>query len=319
MLPYSRIRVHNCTRYLRALCFLTIGYFVLVSSKVASQSLCRSREHPEPVTTAIAGAIVTPDQPISEGSSLDVLDDGFTPSSIRLSDYCRWKARVLGRSDLPVGVLRSLSLKRRIYVGASGKYLAGWESFDRSALDVTKEQDYANLFCRGEIHAFLSEHTFEHISHEGMMTAFQLFFDFLSEDGYVRTAIPAYPPHHNPDENDRKIGHVNFPTADDLVHLMEQIGYRDVQKLEWYDFATKTFHTTSWDVCEGTVIRSVQYDRRNQDFLRNNYHRMNLTYSEDGSTKSSSLSRNVFPANEVAIKSTIVQGFKRARQKLQQL
>ena len=67
-------------------------------------------------------------------------------------------------------------------------------------------------------------------------------------------------------------------TADEFIQLMEDVGYTNIKKLEWVDFQTKDIHTTSWDFCEGPVIRSVQYDRRNQEFLKRNCHKLNLTY-----------------------------------------
>ena len=228
-----------------------------------------------------------------------------------LLDYCRWKARVIRRDNVNRAVHLALSLKRRVYIGASTKYAAGWETFNKGELDVTKRTDFMSLFCVGEVGAFLSEHTFEHISLEGMEAAFNNFFEFLSDGGYVRTAIPSYRRGHTATEHDNKIGHINFSTADDLVTLMKRIGYSDVQKLEWTDFDSMTVHTTAWDVCEGQVIRSAQYDRRNQEFLRANCKTLNRTYSADGSLLSSALSENSFPASDVRVTSTIVQGFKR--------
>lgn len=228
-----------------------------------------------------------------------------------MPDYCTWKSKVLSQDEPPLGLRLALSQQRRVYIGAGGYKLAGWESFNEDELDVTNEHTFSQLFCPGEVQAFHSEHTFEHISKESTELAFQLFFQYLANGGYVRTAVPPYGPGHTQTPLDGQYGHVNFMTADEFVDLMEHIGYTDVKKLEWTDFETKTVHTTAWDFCEGPVIRSVQYDRRNQEFLRSKCNDLNTTYSEDGSFASSTLAENSFSERDINTHSAIIQGFKR--------
>ena len=231
------------------------------------------------------------------------------PSS--MTDYCNWKNNLRHHNKtLSYGLERALFRPRRVYIGASGKQFAGWESYNVNRLNVTDKHDFAKLFCLGDIEAFHSEHTFEHIDRALMKPAFELFYDYLEVGGYVRTAIPAYAPDHIASDLDKQYGHINFITADELVALMKDTGFKGIKKLEWTDFQTSQVHTTSWDFCEGPVIRSVQHDPRNQDFLRRNCHRLNLTYSEDGKTTCSRLDENTFLMTDIKVRSTIVQGFK---------
>ena len=99
-------------------------------------------------------------------------------------------------------------------------------------------------------------------------------------------------------------------TADEFIQLMEDVGYTNIKKLEWVDFQTKDIHTTSWDFCEGPVIRSVQYDRRNQEFLKRNCHKLNLMCSADCTAPSSTLAENTFPSRDLKVRSAIIQGYK---------
>jgi len=235
-----------------------------------------------------------------------VLEEGLAT----LPEYCDWKARLRRQKGVPIGLRQALFQTRRVYIGASGRRFAGWESFNVDVLNVTNGRDFAKLFCVGEIQAFHSEHTFEHIDKLLMRGTFRSFYEYLAAGGYVRTSIPAYGSGHIAGDLDKQYGHVNFMTADELVKLMEQTGFVHVQKLEWTDFETRSVHTSSWDYCEGPVIRSVQYDRRNQDFLKSNFHRLNITYSVDGKFPSSSLAENTFSLSDIRARSTIVQGFK---------
>ena len=224
--------------------------------------------------------------------------------------YCEWKAKVESSVDTDVALKRALQVKRSIYVGAADKRWFGWESYGKKQLDVTSRADFVSQFCPGEIQAFLSEHTFEHIPLDASKKAFKLFFEFLTPGGHVRIAIPSFPTGHKGSAVDKEYGHVNFLSAKQLVALLEHSGFVDVHALEWVDFEAGTVHTKYWNVCEGPVKRSVPFDERNQQFLSANCHTLNRTRGTKAPDLNSLLSSNVFSVHEVRTRSTIVQGQK---------
>lgn len=224
--------------------------------------------------------------------------------------YCDWKAKMTSSVHTDAALKRALQLKRNIYVGAGDKHWFGWESHGKKHLDVTRRADFVSNFCPGEVQAFLSEHTFEHIPLDDTKKAFQLFFEFLTPGGHVRTAIPSFPFGHKGSAVDEEYGHVNFLTVEQLVALMEELGYVDVQALEWVDFQAGTVQTKYWNVCEGPIRRSVAFATKNQHFLSANCHILNRTQGTKAPDLNSFLSQNTFSRREVRSSSTIVQGHK---------
>lgn len=233
---------------------------------------------------------------------------------IRLStmnDWCVLKASVISDNSAAAALTAALQAKRNVYVGSAGQKWFGWESFSQEELDVTIRAQFFHHFCPGDVQAFLSEHTFEHIYEADTRRAFSYFYEFLAPGGHLRVAMPSYPPGHRSSPVDAKYGHVNFLSADALVQMMESVGFEKVEKLEWVDHSKGVVHTRYWNVCEGPVRRSVQLDDdRSQTYLFENCRAVNRSEGKMPPGLNSLLATNVIPERLVA-KSSIVQGYKR--------
>ena len=236
---------------------------------------------------------------------------GNAKSIHTIQEFCSWKRTTLNDHGISAELKERLDARRKIYVGSSGKTWFGWESLGVSELDITNSSNFNERFCVGDVQAFLSEHTFEHIEPHKMEIAFSLFYKYLRPGGHVRTAIPIYPGGHQANTVDKKYGHVNFVTADGLVALMENLGFVNVRKLEWVDFAAGTVHSTYWDVCEGPIQRSIAFDARNAEFHVRNCKIINRTTAMESPHLNSFLAENVWPVSDAPpTRSVIVQGHK---------
>jgi len=201
-----------------------------------------------------------------------------------------------------------LSGPLRVYVGSSGITYAGWHSLTALQLNITRTEHFARFFCPESVDAFLSEHTFEHLSEEMAKVAFTSFYRYLKYDGYVRTAVPDGAGQKNwPSPIDIKFGHRSFYNISSLSKLLMASGFTDIRPLEWISCehgACTTQNTREWDICQGPVLRSVFYDSRNRDFLYKWLPTLSLG-------RFNRLANNSFPKNERVVSSLIVDAFKR--------
>eukprot|EP00667_Euglena_gracilis_P023591 EG_transcript_26696 len=171
-----------------------------------------------------------------------------------------------------------------VYVGSADVRQPGFLSFPQEELDVTVDAHYAAWFCPGSVDVFLTEHTFEHIPLELHVPSFRLMLKYLKPGGFLRLAIPTFPPGYSPTRVDRKFRHVAFPTTEQMVATLRQAGFSEVRVLETGIFrrtAMVGVDTGVYDSCAGRIRRSVKHDARNELWLRKNYLGLNLTEHND--------------------------------------
>ncbi len=78
----------------------------------------------------------------------------------------------------------------KVIVGAGGTEQDGWVSLQESDLDITKPEQWAELFEPNSIDAIVAEHVWEHLTGtEGLQAAINC-YRYLKRGGTLRIAVP---------------------------------------------------------------------------------------------------------------------------------
>lgn len=159
---------------------------------------------------------------------------------------------------------------RRIVIGASGSFEAGWVPTDRDDLDLLRPDSWERFLRPGSVDALLAEHVWEHLTLEEGKVAAQTCYRFLKPGGYVRVAVPdglfPDPRFREYIEVDGEAGggdvggHKVVYTYDQLTDVFESVGFRTIL-LEYHDEAGH-FHERDWNPADGMVHRSRRFDPR---------------------------------------------------------
>ena len=188
-----------------------------------------------------------------------------------------------------VRTLRQRYSPLRLVIGAGGTSYEGWLSSNYAAepallphlgqldsasmpLDITVAEQWARLFDECTVARMLSEHVFEHLSHEQLEKGFALCRQYLEPGGRLRIAVPDG---HRPDA--RYIdavsppvdGHKQLFTIESLTCLLEGAGF-EVVPLEYYDSSGK-LNRHPYDEADGIVLRCFARDRQ-VDFAYADHH-----------------------------------------------
>lgn len=165
----------------------------------------------------------------------------------------------------------------RIIVGASGEGIGttviqdGWISTDIGYFDMLNIDHWQEYFMNNKPKAILAEHVWEHLTPQQGKRAAQYCYDYLQDKGYVRLAIPDgnHPdPKYienvkvngtGPGSEDHKVLY-NYET---ISQIFSETGFQ-IKLLEYFDNQS-IFHAQAWDIKNGMIHRSKDYDRRNQD------------------------------------------------------
>lgn len=158
-----------------------------------------------------------------------------------------------------------------VMIGSGITNYDGWVTTDIPAFDILRHEHWAVLFQPDSINRMLAEHVFEHLT----MIQFQDFLRiariYLADGGRIRIAIPdGYHPDPTYIEHVRPGGigvgaddHKVLYTCDLMAELLTAQGY-GYQFLEYFD-SEGVFHQMEWDIDDGFIQRSAQYDKRNMD------------------------------------------------------
>ena len=159
----------------------------------------------------------------------------------------------------------------KIMIGAGITSYDNWVATDIPAFDILKHEHWAVLFQPDSIDRMLAEHVFEHLTTEQFQDFLRIARIYLADGGRIRIAIPdGYHADPNYIEHVRPGGigvgaddHKVLYTCDSMAKLLTEQGY-GYQFLEYFD-AGHVFHKMEWDIEDGFVHRSAQYDQRNVD------------------------------------------------------
>jgi predicted SAM-dependent methyltransferase len=161
----------------------------------------------------------------------------------------------------------------KIVVGASRVFEPGWEPTEIDYLNLLKDEDWSYYFKPNSVEAVLGEHVWEHLSYDDGLLAAKNCYKYLKPGGHLRIAVPdgnhndpAYIDMVKPGgTGDGADDHKLLYTQKTLTELLTTAGFK-VRCLEWFDEHGK-FHFEKWDVKDGMIWRSKQFDERNKSGL----------------------------------------------------
>lgn len=147
-----------------------------------------------------------------------------------------------------------------------------WVSVDIDVLDITVEQEWKNLIGNEcFLNNILAEHVWEHLTTENTLKANKNCFKYLKKGGKLRIAVPDG---NKPDKeyidavkpngsglgsDDHKILY-DYKTMKDQL---EMVGFK-VALIEYWD-ESGTFHSEKWEINDGFIKRSKEFDKRNKE------------------------------------------------------
>jgi predicted SAM-dependent methyltransferase len=177
---------------------------------------------------------------------------------------------ILRNPILSLKLLKYLPKELNIVLGASGIVQPGWIPTEIDFLDITKESDWKELFLNSSIDRILAEHVWEHLAEEEGIVAAKNCYKYLKSGGRIRIAVPdglhpssEYIEYVKPGgvgagAEDHKV----LYTFKSLQQLFKAAGFK-VQLLEYWD-ENRKFHHNKWDLNDGLVLRSKDFDERNK-------------------------------------------------------
>ena len=164
---------------------------------------------------------------------------------------------------------RLRAVPRRVVIGASGVFEAGWVPTDERQINLLRPETWRSYFEPDSIDALLAEHVWEHLTVDEGKAAAALCHRYLRPGGYLRVAVPDG---LHPDRDYREYikpggvgggsvgGHQVAYTYRQLKDVFESVGFR-VRLLEYHD-ETGVLHATDWSPRQGMIHRSRQFDSR---------------------------------------------------------
>lgn len=187
------------------------------------------------------------------------------PGLARLARWVR-RARRVRKLERAVDEKGPLCL----VVGSAGIAQPGWLETDRDFLDLLDERHWRRRLREGSVAAIVAEHVWEHLTEAQALDAARRCHRYLKPGGHLRIAVPDGL-HPSPDYRDQVRPGGTGSGADDhkvlydharLARLFEAAGFR-VELLEYFD-AEGRFHGRPWNVADGFIRRSKQFDPRNR-------------------------------------------------------
>lgn len=180
------------------------------------------------------------------------------------------------------------SPRKRIVIGAWGRYDSGWIPTQRDFLNLLEPAQWERSFEPNSVEAMLAEHVWEHLTEEEGLAAARTCYKYLRPGGYLRVAVPdglhpdptyvdlvkagapttagegdvSRKPARTAGPDGNAANHKALYTYKSLSQLFERAGFR-VDLYEYFDEAG-TFHCRDWDSKAGTIWRSKRFDPRNK-------------------------------------------------------
>ncbi|MBQ2955903.1 MAG: hypothetical protein IJE08_05520 [Clostridia bacterium] len=160
----------------------------------------------------------------------------------------------------------------KIIIGAGRTALDGWISTQEDELNLLCRADFERLLGAEKAEAFLAEHVWEHMTLDEGREAAKNCFDYLSEGGYLRAAVPDANFRNEWYQNIVKVGGNGDPNHPAYTHrivydfrtfrsVFEEAGF-EVELLEYCD-ENGDFHYRHWNEADGRIGRSLRFDTRN--------------------------------------------------------
>lgn len=162
----------------------------------------------------------------------------------------------------------------KIIIGAGKTSYEGWISTQENDLDLLNRSDFERMFAKERPLAILAEHVWEHMTLKEGRVAAQNCYDFLSDGGYIRVAVPDANFRNEWYQDIVKVGGNGNPSHPAFTHkivydyktlckVFEEVGFI-VDLLEYCD-ENGNFHYKYWNEHDGKIGRSLRFDTRNKD------------------------------------------------------
>lgn len=163
--------------------------------------------------------------------------------------------------------------KIKIIIGAAETYRHGWYPTNEQWLDITKYSDWKAVFNGKKILTHVvAEHVFEHLTLDESKKALNCIYEYLTEQGRIRIAVPDG---YNPDPTyikhvgingigDDADDHKQLLNVDTLMALLQDAGFKPAH-IEGYDHKGQLVQK-SYSVEDGFIMRS----RANPTNVKNN-------------------------------------------------
>ena len=159
----------------------------------------------------------------------------------------------------------------KVIIGAASTSYESWLSTDLPILDALNLAHWSYIFPRGSIDRILAEHVIEHWSKDEFRLFLRAVQLFVSEQGFIRIAIPDGF-HPNPSYIDYVKPGGTGSGADDHKVLYNYITITRILSEEQYDYnlleyfdETGKFHHIPCEISDGFVERSADHDPRNME------------------------------------------------------
>jgi predicted SAM-dependent methyltransferase len=188
-------------------------------------------------------------------------------TAVRLSPSVP-KSTEEGRS--PVADLIQRAQKISIYSANASP--SGWLAIDKSALDITRQEDFAGYWESNTRQAFLAEDVWNTLTWQQVHEATANCFEFLSKGGTLRIAVPDG---NHPDPlyineiyaTSKRAGEKQRILFDyqSLSECLRYVGFRIVL-LEYWD-ERRVLHTAEWTFENGPVNRTAKLGKSPGGFL----------------------------------------------------
>ena len=159
----------------------------------------------------------------------------------------------------------------KVVIGAASIEYEGWISTDYPVLDALNPRHWSYLFERGGIDRILAEHVIEHWTEDQFRLFLKVVLPFLREQGFIRIAVPDG---FHPDQD-----YIDYVKpggsgcgADDhkvlynynMITLILSEAHCDYELLEYFD-EDGQFHRVPWEIDDGFIKRSADYDSHNRN------------------------------------------------------
>jgi predicted SAM-dependent methyltransferase len=174
--------------------------------------------------------------------------------------------RRLRRLQKEIAISRPLN----VVIGAGPTKFNGWLETDKDLLNITSPDDWRRLFKPASIDRLLAEHVWEHLDDSECRIALRECHRYLKPSGLLRIAVPdgfnpdpsylaaVRPGGSGPGSDDHRVLY-NHQT---LSHIASEERFA-CDLLEYFD-ERRQFHHHTWNIADGFVERSEDYDPRNK-------------------------------------------------------
>lgn len=169
---------------------------------------------------------------------------------------------------------RLINKEIKLLIGGGKTKFNNWIYTNIYILDIRNENNWKKYFKKDEISNILAEHVFEHLTINESEISLSNCYKYLKNNGKIRIAVPDgyFPDNQYIEEvkpggsGDGSYDHKILYNYETLSNLLEKVGFH-IQLLEYFNNSGK-FNKINWDINDGYIFRSLDYDHRNKNGIK---------------------------------------------------